>query len=131
MLALVRPSLERLLDDLLEFLEVVVHEGAGRGIQRVLVVRRAEQIDEPADDIVQGVRGLPVLPHHRQADVPLVVQVRVEDLVLQLQLRGVVRVVGREVQGERVLASVVQALLGGGHDDPHLHDVLLVRDHLH
>ena len=70
--------------------------------QRVVGVRLVEEVDQAVDDGVDVEDRLPVLPQNVEADVALEVDVRVEDFGIAVDLRRLVRVHGRDREGEVV-----------------------------
>ncbi|CAH0367235.1 unnamed protein product, partial [Pelagomonas calceolata] len=108
-----------------EHLDVVPVELRRLLVQGVVGVRLVEEVDQPVDDGVDVEDRLPVLAQDVEADVALEVDVRVEDLRVAVDLRRLVRVHGRDREGEVVGRALPEARVRR-HDDVEFRQVVRV-----
>ena len=109
-----------------EHLDVVPVELGRLLVQGVVGVRLVEEVDQAVDDGVDVEDRLPVLPQDVEADVALQVNVRVEDFGVAVDLRRLVRVHGRDREGEVVGRALPEARVRR-HDDVEFRQIIGVR----
>mmetsp|Transcript_35002 Transcript_35002/g.88806 ORF Transcript_35002/g.88806 Transcript_35002/m.88806 type:complete len:230 (+) Transcript_35002:223-912(+) len=117
------PPLEGLLDRVRKPPRVVRQHRRRLLIERVVCVGLEHQELQAHDHALYCEHGLPVLAQDVEADVPLHVDVRVEDRRLALHLRRVVRVGLRHLEVEHEHAPLIHAIVRR-HGDLEVHQVL-------